>query len=115
MLQPTAGFIFYGLVIISMVSNILGYTNLTDLSLKICTQSGVITLIFYAILLIGEGLSTGLIHLHFGLRPNADHAKKLFIEQKLLKTLRTIVFVLWFIFFLGLITTSLSLVTSSFK
>ena len=32
--------VFYGLIVISIVSNILGYTNLTDLTLKISTQSG---------------------------------------------------------------------------
>ena len=95
--------VFYGLVIISIISNILGYTNLTDLTLKICTQSGVITLIFYGILLVTEGLSTGIIHLHFGIRSNTDHVKKLYIEQKLLKTLRVVVFLLWCVFFLGLI------------
>lgn len=36
----------YFLLFISIVSNILGYTNLTDLTLKVSTQSGVFTLIF---------------------------------------------------------------------
>ena len=95
--------VIYILSIISIVSNILGYTNLTDITLKICIQSGIITIIFYGILMIAGGISTGLIHRHFGRKVSFDTIKKFTIEKRLLQIIRVIVFIFWFLFFLGMI------------
>jgi len=95
--------VIYGLLFISTVSNILGYTNLTDLTLKISTQSGVFTLVFYGILMISGGISTGLIHWHFNTKTTIDEEKKFALELKLLRIIRVLAFVAWFLFFLGMI------------
>ena len=95
--------VVYGLLFISIVSNILGYTNLTDLSLKISTQSGVFTLVFYGILMISGGISTGLVHWHFNTNTSFDEKKKFDLELKLLKIIRVLAFIMWFLFFLGMI------------
>jgi len=95
--------VVYSLLFISIVSNILGYTNLTDLSLKISTQSGVFTLVFYGILMISGGISTGLIHWHFNTNSSFDEKKKFDLEIKLLKIIRVLAFIFWFLFFLGMI------------
>lgn len=95
--------VIYALLFVSIVSNILGYTNLTDLTLKVSTQSGVFTIIFYGILMIAGGLSTGLIHWHYSLKSEIDFEKKFDLEMKTLQVIRIIAFVLWFLFFLGMI------------
>lgn len=95
--------VVYSLLFISIVSNILGYTNLTDLTLKISTQSGVFTLVFYGILMIAGGISTGLIHWHFNTKTTFDEEKKFALELKLLRIIRVLAFIAWFLFFLGMI------------
>ena len=95
--------VIYVLLFISIVSNILGYTNLTDLTLKISTQSGVFTVIFYGILMILGGLSTGLIHWHYSIKSEMDFEKKFALEMKVLQMIRVLAFILWFLFFLGMI------------
>ncbi|MGI9531524.1 mechanosensitive ion channel domain-containing protein [Lutimonas sp.] len=93
----------YALLFVSIISNILGYTNLTDLTLKVSTQSGVMTLVFYGILMIAGGISTGLIHWHFNTKGIDDEEKKFALELKLLRIIRVIAFIAWFLFFLGMI------------
>lgn len=95
--------ILYFLSIVSIVSNLLGYTNLTDLSLKISTQSSIITIIFYGILMIAGGISTGLIHRHFSTRESVDLIQKLNMELKALNIIRVSAFILWFLFFLRMV------------
>lgn len=95
--------LLYILSIISIVSNILGYTNLTDITLKICTQSGIFTIIFYGILMIVGGISTGLIHSHFSSKVSFDKIRKYTIEKRSLQILRVILFIFWLLFFLRMI------------
>ncbi len=95
--------IIYILIIISIISNVLGYTNLTDITLKICTQSGIITIIFYSIFMILGGISTGLIHRHFSFKQSFDPIRKLTIGRKSLQIIRIIAFIYWVFFFLQLI------------
>jgi len=95
--------VIYILSIVSIVSNILGYTNLTDITLKICIQSGIITIIFYGILMIVGGISTGLIHRHYSSKVSFDKVKKFTVEKKLLQIIRVFLFILWFLFFLRMI------------
>lgn len=95
--------VVYSLLFVSIVSNILGYTNLTDITLKIATQSGVFTLIFYGILLIAGGITTGLVHWHFSTKPSIDHEKKFALELKLIQIIRIMAFFFWFLIFLGMI------------
>ena len=92
--------IIYLLSIISIVSNLLGYTNLSDLTLKINTQSSIITIIFYIILMITGGVSVGLIHRHFSVRDSFDPDQKFAIEKKSLEVIRVVAFISWLLFFL---------------
>lgn len=93
----------YALVVTSVISNILGYTNLSDLTLKISTQSGVFTLVFYGILLIAGGISTGLIHRHYSTTETFDPDQKFKLELKLLQVIRVVAVITWFLFFLQMI------------
>ena len=95
--------VVYLLSIISIISNILGYTNLTDISLKIVIQSSVITTIAYALLLILQGICIGLIHRHFSHKESYDLHLKLNIEKKSLYIIRIVTFIFWCVFFLKIV------------
>jgi len=95
--------VIYGLLLVSVISNILGYTNLTDLTLKIGTQSGVFALIFYSMIMIIQGVFIGLVHQHFSARQDIDYSQKLALELKVLQVIRVLGFFWWFLFFLGMI------------
>lgn len=95
--------ILYLLSAISIISNLLGYTNLTDLSLKICTQGSILTVIFFGALLVAKGISTSFIHGHYGRMATYNAGKKSARHLKSLKILRVIAFICWGIIFLKLI------------
>lgn len=95
--------VVYGLLLTSVISNILGYTNLTDLTLKIGTQSGVATLLFYGMLMSAEGVITGLIHHFFSRQESFDNARKFKMELKALQIIRVGAFILWLLVFFRMI------------
>ena len=91
------------IALISIVSNVLGYTNLTDLTLKIASQSGVYAVIFYALLMVMGGVSTGLIHYFFSSRGIQDLGKKTALEMRALKMIRGLTFFFWLLIFLSIV------------
>lgn len=95
--------VFYVLLLISIISNLLGYTNLTDLSLKVATQSSILTMLFYGILMIASGLLIGGIHLFFTKQSVYNERRKLYVEKRSLQFLRAFIFIWWFFYFLNLI------------
>jgi small-conductance mechanosensitive channel len=95
--------VVYILLLTSVISNLLGYTNLSDLTLKISTQSGVITVIFYGILMIAGGISTGYLHWHFSNKAEFDQEKKFKLELKSFMVIRVLAFFAWLIYFLGMV------------
>ncbi len=95
--------VFQLIALISIISNVLGYTNLTDLSLKIAAKSGVYAVISYALLLVLGGMTIGVIHNHFESRENGDSPQKKIIELKSLYFIRFVVIVFWSIIFLSII------------
>ena len=96
--------IAYVLVAITYVSNIFGYTNFTDFIIKLCVQGGDLTLIFYAIILVLNGLILGFIHYHFNIRLSEFiPEKKRAVEAKLNRLIRVFAFLLWLFYFLTLL------------
>jgi len=95
--------VFQLIALISIVSNILGYTNLTDLTLKISTKTGVYAIISYALYMVLGGISIGLIHNHFKSSGTSESPQKRIIEQKSLNYIRFIVVVFWFLIVLEII------------
>lgn len=93
----------YFLSVVSIISNILGYTNLTDISLKVSTQSSIITTLFYSLALILNGIVISIIHRHFTVKKTYSAFERKHIENRALKTIRITVYVLWSISFLGMI------------
>jgi potassium efflux system protein len=92
--------VIYFLAIISLISNILGYTNLTDITIKIIVESATTVILFYGILIIVSGIVIGLIHHHFSIKDTYEQDKKLNIEQKALKIINILVIIYWCRFFL---------------
>ena len=90
----------YFLAIISLISNILGYTNLTDITIKIIVESATTVILFYGILIILSGIVIGLIHRHFSMKDTYEDDKKLNVEQKSLKIISILVIIYWCRFFL---------------
>jgi small-conductance mechanosensitive channel len=95
--------LFQLIALISIVSNLLGYTNLTDLTLKISTKTGVYAVISYALFLVLGGISIGIIHNHFESREMGDSPQKKVIERKSLNVNRFIVVVFWLLIILSII------------
>ena len=95
--------VLYFLSIVSIVSNLLGYTNLAEMAIRISVHSSIITVIFYGYLMIAGGIIIGLIHNHFSKRVSFDPIHKFKIEKKALITIRVIVIIYWIFFFLKMI------------
>jgi len=100
---------FYLLVLISIISNVFGYTNLTDISLKIVIQSTVLTVIFYGLLMIASGIFLGFLHIYFINQEDFNPERKILIEKRTIQLIRTIIFFWWFFYFLEMIEVRASL------
>jgi potassium efflux system protein len=88
---------------ISIVSNLVGYTNLTDLCLKVCILMGGVSIIFYAALLIAESAAISIINRHYGVIDNYSLIERKSVEKKVLNVLKFLIILLWFMFFLKII------------
>lgn len=95
--------LLYFLIIVSVVSNILGYSNLADISLILCTQSSVLTLLFYALLMVLDGIGIGFINDHFNQKSSFDKTKKITLELKTLQIIRIVIFGFWLFYFLNMV------------
>jgi len=95
--------IVYISIIISILSNILGYTNLTDVTLNISTTIGLLSMIFYTVFLISESLVFSFIYKHYSLRSNYSQASRFKIEKKVFKAIKVIIIIIWFLYFLNII------------
>lgn len=95
--------VVYFFIIIAVISNILGYTNLTDLAIKICIQSSELFIVFFAILKTADAISLGIIHNSYCRRNDYDRIKKSTIESKVLQSLRILIGIFWAIYFLKMI------------
>ncbi|MGB5172337.1 MAG: mechanosensitive ion channel domain-containing protein [Eudoraea sp.] len=95
--------VIYFLILVSILSNILGYSNLADISLILGTQSSVLTLIFYALLMVADGIGIGFINDHFNNKASFDKTKKITLELKTLQVIRVLAFGFWFFYFLKMV------------
>lgn len=95
--------IYYILVIVSILSNISGYTNLTDITLKVFTQGIVLSVIFYGILIVIEAISLRILHRHYSRKELFDTDKKVSAEKKLTQYIRLALFVIWLVLFLQIL------------
>lgn len=90
----------YLLGAVAIFSNILGYTNLTETTIKFCISGGVVTMLFYYILLIINSISVVIIQRHYHRKIGYDVKQKKKNQRKASKIIRFIMSVLGIIIFL---------------
>lgn len=95
--------VVYFFLIISVIANVLGYTNLTDLALKMCMQGSELLVVFIAMFKLADAVSTGIIHNSYCRRNNYDPIIKRSIESKVSQTLRVLIGIFLAIYFLKMI------------
>ncbi|PTX44814.1 mechanosensitive ion channel-like protein [Christiangramia gaetbulicola] len=95
--------IAYLLGIVALVSNILGYVNLTDLSLKILSRSGVLLIWFNSLLMVLYSVFLSIIHRHYHAKEAVDIRKKFYTEKKVFRIIKSGLIFIWFLLFLKLI------------
>ncbi|UCE69798.1 MAG: mechanosensitive ion channel [Flavobacteriaceae bacterium] len=93
----------YFLCAVSVVSNILGYTNLSDLTLKVCTQSGIAAIIAYALLLAVQSIFIGWLDQRFHRSAESNQEQLAFLKKRTGQFLRFTVIFLFVIGFLNII------------
>jgi potassium-dependent mechanosensitive channel len=86
--------------VLAIVSNILGYTNLSDLLLKVGTMSAVITVIIYGILIVVGGILAASITLYFENKTNYNVAYPEYLQKRAQLAVSVLAVILWIFFFL---------------
>ncbi|MCK5815976.1 MAG: mechanosensitive ion channel [Flavobacteriaceae bacterium] len=89
--------------IISIIANVLGYTNFGELAIRVNINSAIIIVIFYAFLMSFSGVAIGIIHHNFSTQKNIDTTHKFKVEKKILNIIRVFVIVYCLITFLNLV------------
>jgi small-conductance mechanosensitive channel len=95
--------VFYIILGIALISNILGYTNLTEICVKIIGQGSELTLIFYAILIITYGIALGFINKHYRRKVDLSAINRTVLELKVIRAIRFAVLICWLYYFLNMI------------
>ena len=93
----------YLLCAVSIVSNLLGYTNLADLTLKICTQSGIAAIIAFALYLVLRSIFVSWLEQRFYRSEAPDLQELAFLEKRTGQVLKFAVIFLFVIGFLNII------------
>lgn len=91
------------LLTISIISNLFGYTNLTDITLMISIYLGIVGMLFYAILLITEGACLCVIHRHYNVSTTQNTEERKLLEKKVVNTIRFLIATITVLIFLSLI------------
>jgi small-conductance mechanosensitive channel len=95
--------VFYIILVIALISNVLGYTNLTEVCVKIIGQGSELTLIFYAILIIAYGIALGIINMHYRRKIDFSAINRTVLELKVIRFIRFAVLICWLFYFLNMI------------
>ncbi|MBT8302368.1 MAG: mechanosensitive ion channel [Maribacter sp.] len=95
--------VFYLILVIAFISNVLGYTNLTEVCIKIINQGSELTIIFYAILIIAYGLALGFISNHYRRKIDLSALSRTGLELKVMRAIRIVIMACWLYYFLNLV------------
>ena len=95
--------VLFVVILVSIIANILGYTNLAVFALKIASQGTDMSLSFTAILLVADGLIIGLIHHRFSKKPIVDNVQRITLETRVARIIKLVVGALWIYYFLVLV------------
>lgn len=85
---------------VAFIANILGYTNLSDLMLKIGSMGAVITVITYGILIVFGGIFAASIILYFESKTEYNVAYRNFLQKRAQLAVGVFAVGFWIIFFL---------------
>ena len=91
---------FYFFISVSIISNILGYTNLSTFMLKIAVQATDASLIFYTLLLVIDSIVIGFIHARFNRNPLINQSNRTSLETRTLRITKILVLLIWLYYFL---------------
>lgn len=91
---------FYFFISVSIISNVLGYTNLAAFMLKIVLQATDATLIFYTLLLVIDSIVIGVIHNRFNRNPLINQSSRISLETRALRITKIVVLLIWLYYFL---------------
>ncbi len=95
--------VLFVIILVSIIANLLGYTNLAVFASKIASQGTDMSLSISALLLVADGLIIGLIHHRFSRKPMADTTPRSTLELKVNRMIRLVVGLLWIYYFLVLV------------
>ncbi|MEN8799501.1 MAG: mechanosensitive ion channel domain-containing protein, partial [Flavobacteriaceae bacterium] len=95
--------VLFVILLISIIANLLGYTNLAVFALKVASQGTDMSLSFSALLIVADGLIIGLIHNRFSRKPMVDPMQRVSLESKMHRFIRLAVGLLWIYYFLLLV------------
>ncbi|WP_115463194.1 mechanosensitive ion channel family protein [Winogradskyella aurantiaca] len=90
-------------ILVGIIANIFGYTNLADIVLIVSIQSGIVSVFAYAILLIVESMAISVVYRHYERPLQKTKKNQLVIEKDVLKYIKIIVVTIWAVLFLGII------------
>ena len=93
----------YFLCLVSVVSNILGYTNLSDLTLKVCTQSGIAAIIAYALYQVFQSIFISWLEQRFHRTAEPNYSELDFLKKRTGQVLKGVVLFFFVIGFLNII------------
>jgi small-conductance mechanosensitive channel len=93
----------YFLCALSVVSNLFGYTNLSDLTIKICTQSGIAAIIAYGLYLVFESIFKSWLEQRFHRAANPNWVQYAFLRKRIGQFIRFLVILMFVIGFLNII------------
>jgi small-conductance mechanosensitive channel len=91
------------ILLVAIVANLLGYTNLGVFALKIASQGTDLSISFFALVLVADGILIGLIHHRFSKRTILEPARKMALESKVNRFIRLVAGLFWTYYFLVLV------------
>ena len=95
--------VVYTICIVSIIANLLGYTNLADLSLKVCTQSGIVAIIAYALFVVLQSILISWFEQRFRRSAEPNLVQLSYVKNKTIQFLRVSILILFLISFLKII------------
>ena len=92
--------LLYLFAVVAIISNLLGYTNLTALALRICSQGIDLSFSLFALAIVADSIIIGLVHHRFRRQISLEPSKKMDLERKVSRFISLLAWILWLYFFL---------------
>jgi small-conductance mechanosensitive channel len=93
----------YAVLAGALVSNILGYTNFTDLCLKMMIQGGTLVVVLYALLIVLNGFTSGTLQIYYKRNKPGPYENRYLTEKRILSIVSFFGYVFFALYFLYII------------